>query len=139
MVVHGYRCSRNDLAMVEMVPQLYMDFEPHLHVSATPFEIPHVFNPRCSPGCLNSIAGVISTLSSIYGAQAGVFGESEKSTIIVTSTLSLICGILVLVYELWLIRNLRLEHDRIVGVELPGKHGEGVLGWKRQRQSRSMV
>ncbi|KAF8554490.1 hypothetical protein OG21DRAFT_1370639, partial [Imleria badia] len=77
------------------------------------------------PGFLNSVAGVISTLSSIYGAQGGVFGKTENSAIIVTSALSLICGTLFLVYEYWFIRNLKLEHDHEVGVELPGEFGEG--------------
>lgn len=76
------------------------------------------------------MAGVISTLSSVFGAQGGVFGKTEESTIIVTGALSLICGILVLLYEFWLIRNLKLEHDLEVGVEMAGKHGEGVLGEK---------
>jgi len=86
------------------------------------------------PGCLNSVAGVISTLSSIYGAQAGVFGKTETSTIIVTAALSVICGLLVLVYQFWLLRNLKLEHDREVGVEMAGKHGEGIL--REQRDDR---
>lgn len=60
-----------------------------------------------------------------------MFGETETSTIIVTGALSLICGILVLVYEFWLLRNLRLEHDREVGVEMAGRHGEGILREKR--------
>jgi hypothetical protein len=55
-----------------------------------------------------------------------VFGETETSSIIVTAALSLICGILVLVYEFWLLRNLKLEHNREVGVEMAGKHGEGI-------------
>lgn len=92
---------------------------------------PHVFDPS-SPGFLNSLAGVISTLSSIYGTQAGVFGRTEKSAILVTSVLSCICGTLVVIYEFWLIRNLRLEHDRLVGVELAGKFGEGALGEKKE-------
>ncbi|KAI9566139.1 hypothetical protein HD554DRAFT_2026113 [Boletus coccyginus] len=88
------------------------------------------------PGCLNSLAGVISTLSSIYGAQAGVFGTTETSTIIVTGVLSSVCGILVLVYQFWLIRNLKLEHDHDVGVEMAGKHGEGILEEKRDDRNR---
>ncbi|KAH0828661.1 hypothetical protein J3R83DRAFT_3023 [Lanmaoa asiatica] len=90
------------------------------------------------PGCLNSLAGVVSTLSNIFGTQAGVFGKSETSTIIITGVLSLICGILVLVYEFWLIRNLKLEHDQEVGVEMAGKHGEGVLGEKREGRNRGV-
>jgi len=79
------------------------------------------------PGFLNSVAGVISTLSSIYGSQGGTFGGTEKSTIIVTGVLTVVWGILVLVYEFWLLRNLRLEHDQEVGAEKAGEHGEGAL------------
>lgn len=136
MDLHGCRGIWNDLVVVEMAEQLYLDYEPHLRVGTTSFiGSAHDFNPRYRPGCLNSVAGVISTLSSIYGAQAGVFGKSEKSTIIVTGALSLICGMLVLVYEFWLLRNLKLEHDQVVGVERAGKHGEGVLGEKRDGRS----
>lgn len=56
-----------------------------------------------------------------------MFGKTETSTIIVTAALSVICGLLVLAYEFWLLRNLKLEHDREVGVEMAGKHGEGIL------------
>lgn len=60
-----------------------------------------------------------------------MFGKTEKSAIIVTGSLSLICGTLVLVYEYWFIRNLKLEHDHEVGVELAGEYGEGILGEKK--------
>ncbi|KAF8443924.1 hypothetical protein L210DRAFT_3396118 [Boletus edulis BED1] len=86
------------------------------------------------PGCLNSIVGLISTLASIYGVQGGEFGRTEESAVIVTSLLSVICGILFVVYEFWFIRNLRLEHDQEVGVELAGKHGSGILEEKRDDQ-----
>ncbi|KAG9311458.1 hypothetical protein JVU11DRAFT_8573 [Chiua virens] len=90
------------------------------------------------PGCLNSLAGVVSTLSSVYGTQAGVFGVTETSTIIVTGSLTVICGLLVVVYEFWLTRNLKLEHDREVGVEMAGKHGEGVMRGKRLHHNREV-
>lgn len=85
------------------------------------------------PGLLNSFAGVISTLTNVYGSQGGVFSSSAKSTIIVTGSLTVICGILVLVYQFGLIRNLRLEHEREIGVEKAGKHGEGALGEQKRR------
>ncbi|KIJ08999.1 hypothetical protein PAXINDRAFT_88102 [Paxillus involutus ATCC 200175] len=86
------------------------------------------------PGLLNSVAGIISTLASIYGAQAGTFGAAEKSTVIVTGVIAGICGLLVIIYQFVLLRNLKKEHDREVGVEKAGKHGEGVLGEKKSRQ-----
>jgi hypothetical protein len=73
-------------------------------------------------------------LASIYGAQAGTFGAAEKSTVIVTGVIAGICGLLVIIYQFVLLRNLKKEHDREVGVEKAGKHGEGVLGEKKSRQ-----
>lgn len=78
------------------------------------------------PGLLNSFAGVISTLTNVYGSQGGFFSTTAKSTIIVTGVLTVICGILVLVYQFGLIRNLRKEHESIVGPEKAGQYGEGV-------------
>lgn len=49
MDLHRYRGIWNDLALVEMAEQLYLDYEPYLRVSATSFEkvvSPHDFNPR---------------------------------------------------------------------------------------------
>ncbi|KAL4063449.1 hypothetical protein J3A83DRAFT_4106357 [Scleroderma citrinum] len=83
------------------------------------------------PGLLNSFMGVISTLTNVYGSESGAFSSSAKSTIIVTGTLTVVCGLLVLGYHFGLIRNLRLEHERMVGVEKAGKHGEGILGEKK--------
>lgn len=78
------------------------------------------------PGLLNSFAGVISTLTNVYGSQGGFFSTTAKSTIIVTGAITVICGILVLVYQFGLIRNLRKEHESIVGPEKAGQYGEGV-------------
>ena len=44
----------------------------------------------------------------------------------------MICALLVLGYHFGLIRNLRLEHEREVGVEKAGRHGEGILGEKKR-------
>ncbi|KAF9223172.1 hypothetical protein BS17DRAFT_706724 [Gyrodon lividus] len=93
-----------------------------------------IINRIFVPGLLNSIAGVISTLASIYGAQAGTFGKSEQSTVIVTGVVAVTCGLLVLIYQFWLLGNIKKEHDQEVGVEEAGKHGEGVLGEKKLRR-----
>ncbi|KAF9240027.1 hypothetical protein BU15DRAFT_46155 [Melanogaster broomeanus] len=88
------------------------------------------------PGLLNSITGIISSLSSIFGVQDGVIGPAGKSTLIVTGAVAVICGSLELIYEFWLLRNIKKEHDREVGVEMAGKHGEGVIGEKKIRRRR---
>ncbi|OAX43436.1 hypothetical protein K503DRAFT_681200 [Rhizopogon vinicolor AM-OR11-026] len=79
------------------------------------------------PGLLNSLAGIISVLSNIYGVQNGTYSTPGKSAIIVTVAVTVVCGCLVFVYYFWLLRNIKKEHDREVGVEVAGKHGEGVV------------
>ncbi|TFK24119.1 hypothetical protein FA15DRAFT_593043, partial [Coprinopsis marcescibilis] len=79
------------------------------------------------PGFLNGLAGVITTLVNVYGAQDGQFSTTAKVTIIVVSSTAGACGLLLLFYQLWLLRRVRAEHDRIVGEQAAGKHGEGIL------------
>ncbi|KAG1840382.1 hypothetical protein DFJ58DRAFT_810705 [Suillus subalutaceus] len=84
------------------------------------------------PGLLNSLAGVISVLSNIYGVQHGTYSTTSKSAIIVTVAVAVVCGCLILLYQFWLLRNLKKEHDREVGVEYVGKHGQGIMGGERK-------
>ena len=84
-------------------------------------------NAVCSPGLLNSFAGVISTLSSVYGAQHGEYSSSSKVTLIVTVTTTFICGVLTLYYLMWKIRRIKAEHDQVMGKQRAGKRGEGFI------------
>lgn len=84
------------------------------------------------PGLLNSLAGVISVLSNIYGVQHGTYVATSESAIIVTVAVAVVCGCLILLYQFWLLRNIKKEHDREVGVEYAGKHGEGIVGGERK-------
>ncbi|KAJ7067367.1 hypothetical protein C8F01DRAFT_980254 [Mycena amicta] len=77
------------------------------------------------PGLLNSLAGVISTLSSVLGAQDATLSIASTSTIIVTSATAGVCGILTAFYMFVLIRSLKKKHDRQVGKQRAGKHGAG--------------
>ncbi|KAF9004587.1 hypothetical protein BDQ17DRAFT_400427 [Cyathus striatus] len=79
------------------------------------------------PGLLNSLAGVISTLANVFGVQHGEFSTTGKVTIIVTTITAGISGILTLFYSLWLLRRVKKEHDRVIGKERAGKHGEGLV------------
>jgi len=85
-----------------------------------------VVNNIFMPGLLNSFAGIISTLSSVYGAQNHQFSSTSKSTIVVTGCAALICGVLTLIYNNWLLATVKRRHDREVGRERAGKHGEGI-------------
>ncbi|KAK2467910.1 hypothetical protein APHAL10511_000205 [Amanita phalloides] len=79
------------------------------------------------PGLLNGFTGVISTLASVYGAQNGEFSSASKTTIIVTTSTTFICGVLTSYYLLWKIRRMKLEHDNLIGKQSAGKHGEGLI------------
>jgi len=65
--------------------------------------------------------------------QHGTYSSTAESAMIVTAAVAVVCGCLVLVYQFWLLRNIKKEHDREVGVELAGKHGEGIVGDERKK------
>jgi len=78
-------------------------------------------------GALNSLAGVISTLASIYGAKNKIaFAGTSKLTMIVTSAATATCGLLALAFKFIVVRNLRKQHERIHGKTLAGSHGQGL-------------
>nr|GAT48016.1 predicted protein [Mycena chlorophos] len=77
------------------------------------------------PGFMNSVAGVIGTLSSVLGAQAATLSIASTSTLVVTSATAGVCGLLTAFYMLVLIRGVKNQHDRQVGRQRAGRHGEG--------------
>jgi hypothetical protein len=85
------------------------------------------------PGFLNSLAGVLSTLASVLGTQNATLSISSKSTIIVTSAIAGICGILSAFYMFVLIRKLKKQHDAEVGKQRAGKHGEGYADLSKRK------
>jgi len=85
------------------------------------------------PGLLNSLAGLLSTISSLFGAQHGQLSTPSKSTLIVTSAATGVLGILSGFYMFWLIRRVKARHDREVGKERAGKYGEGVVDLSKRR------
>lgn len=83
------------------------------------------------PGLLNSLAGVISVISNVYGVQYGTYSITSKSAIILTAAVAVVCGCLILLYRFWLLANIKKEHNRQVGVEHAGGHGEGIMGERK--------
>jgi len=83
------------------------------------------------PGALNSVAGVISTLSSVYATynttRKFTFSGTSKSTIIATGGLTVVCGMLTVFYKFVLLRNAKNRHDNEYGKRRAGSHGEGYL------------
>ncbi|KAI6032667.1 hypothetical protein F5J12DRAFT_180532 [Pisolithus orientalis] len=79
------------------------------------------------PGLLNSVAGVISTVTNAYETQGNLSSSNVRATIVVTGTVAVICGVLVVIYQWVFIRRLRKEHERIEGERDAGKRNAGVI------------
>lgn len=82
---------------------------------------------------MNSLAGIISTLANVYGVQHGEFSTPSKITIAVTGATTLVCGILVMFYGFWKLSGVKKRHDRTVGKERAGKHGEGIIDQAKRK------
>lgn len=80
-----------------------------------------------SPGFLNGLAGILTTIASVYGAQSGRFTATSETTIVVTGVTTLACGTLVAFYSLWKLRIVKKRHDMEIGKERAGLHGEGIV------------
>lgn len=117
---------RDDLFVVPVLPELRMAQEPYLHVR-TRLSVSLLADTVYSPGLLNSLAGVVSTLVNIYGAQHGEFSVTSKITLIVTSSVALICGVLTLWYSFVKLRGVKRKHDLEIGRGRAGRHGEGFI------------
>jgi hypothetical protein len=100
---------------------------PHLRIF-TDIDIPDY-----SPGLMNSLAGLISTLANIYGVQHGELSTPSKSTLIVTTASTGVFLILTAFYTFWLVRRVKARHDRQVGKERAGKFGEGVVDVSKRK------
>jgi len=85
------------------------------------------------PGALNSLAGFISTMANVFGAQHGELSTTSKVTIIVTASSTGILGILTLIYTFWVVKRVKSRHDRAVGKSRAGKHGEGVTDLSKRK------
>ncbi|RXW24374.1 hypothetical protein EST38_g1469 [Candolleomyces aberdarensis] len=85
-----------------------------------------ILNKVFVPGFLNSLAGLLSTLANIYGAQGGQLSTTALVTLIVTASCTGVTAILTLIYQFWFLRRVQAEHKREAGVWDAGKRGEGV-------------
>jgi len=62
------------------------------------------------PGCLNSFAGVISTLINVYTQQSGTWSITAKITIVVTGACMTVTGVLFTLYNFWVLGKVRRSH-----------------------------
>ncbi|PPR07871.1 hypothetical protein CVT24_005608 [Panaeolus cyanescens] len=85
------------------------------------------------PGLLNSLAGLLSTLASIFGAQNGQLSGTSRVTVIVLAVSSGTFLLLVAFYSLWFVRRIKAKHDKQVGKSSTGKFGEGGVDLSKRK------
>jgi len=64
------------------------------------------------PGCLNSLAGLISTLINVYSQQDGNWSITAEVTAIVTGACMVVTAVLFLIYNMWVLERVRRSHGR---------------------------
>ncbi|KAF9235406.1 hypothetical protein BU15DRAFT_64855 [Melanogaster broomeanus] len=67
------------------------------------------------PGLLNSLAAMLSTLASVYGAQRGAFSDTSRLALSVNAAVALVCAVLFAVYDRVLLARLKKQHDKVAG------------------------
>jgi len=72
------------------------------------------------PGCLNSFAGLISTLIAVYNQQDGHWSTTAWITAAVTGGIMVVTGVLFGLYNFWLLEKVRRRHD--LEMETSGSH-----------------
>jgi len=92
------------------------------------------------PGFKNSLVGLLSIITNIFGAQddnlpnlwADV-STLRKLTVIVVSGSTVVFAFLTMIYMFWLVRRMKAQHVREVGKQRAGKYGEGFLDISKRR------
>jgi uncharacterized membrane protein YuzA (DUF378 family) len=69
------------------------------------------WNPR--PSLLNAIVGLISTLINVYAAQHGEWSVTARITAIMTGFCTGMNLVLFLVYNNWLLYQVKKDHDQV--------------------------
>ncbi|KAF2814790.1 uncharacterized protein BDZ99DRAFT_485369 [Mytilinidion resinicola] len=64
------------------------------------------------PGCLNSLAGLVNTLVSVYTAQNRQWSITAKVTVCVTGSCTLVTGLLFVVYNNLVLSKVKRKHER---------------------------
>ena len=71
-----------------------------------------LLNKIFMPGCLNSLAGLISTLTNVYSQQGGSWSITARVTAIVSGTVMIITGCLFAIYNFWVLARVKKMHGR---------------------------
>jgi hypothetical protein len=83
-----------------------------------------LLNKIFMPGCLNSLAGLISTLTNVYSQQGGMWSITARVTAIVSGTIMVITGCLFVIYNFWVLARVKKRHGR--EMQLGGGDGENL-------------
>ncbi|KAE9378220.1 hypothetical protein N431DRAFT_304989, partial [Stipitochalara longipes BDJ] len=71
-----------------------------------------LLNKIFMPGCLNSLAGLISTLTNVYSQQGGSWSITARVTAIVSGTVMIITGVLFAIYNFFVLAKVKKRHGR---------------------------
>ncbi|KAI9048424.1 hypothetical protein LZ554_007260 [Drepanopeziza brunnea f. sp. 'monogermtubi'] len=89
------------------------------------------------PGCLNSLAGLISSLVGVYTQQRGAWSVTAKITAMVTAGCMLVTGALFGLYNFWILERVKRRHGREMeeSGSVSGSEGEEGLMEKIGRKA----
>jgi len=90
------------------------------------------------PGCLNSLAGLISTLINVYSQQGGNWSITARVTAIVTGSIMVITGFLFGLYNFWILEKVKRRHGREWGRANEANGSEGEVCTCYMRSSRAL-
>ena len=79
------------------------------------------------PGCLNSFAGLISTLINVYTQQGGAWSVTARVTAIATGASMVVTGVLFGVYNFWVLEKVKRRHGREMERSAGGEEPEGLV------------
>jgi hypothetical protein len=79
------------------------------------------------PGCLNSLAGLVSTLINVYAQQGGIWSITARVTGIVTGSIMVVCGVLFGLYNFWILNKVKKRHDREMRLDRENGREEGLV------------
>ncbi|OIW23690.1 hypothetical protein CONLIGDRAFT_547324, partial [Coniochaeta ligniaria NRRL 30616] len=71
-----------------------------------------LINRLYMPGTLNALAGLVSTLTSIYSQHKGSWSVSAKVAVVVESVTLVFYLVLFLLYNSWLLEKVKQQHDQ---------------------------
>ena len=78
------------------------------------------------PGCLNSLAGLLSTLVNVYSQQDGTWSVTARVTAAVTGGCMVLLAALFALYNFWILNRVKRSHGRDMERE-GGRDDEGLV------------